>query len=76
MIRPKLDIVPYSQTLRAEAMETLGAAMKEDYEGVIVFGFKDGRVYRHWSLIENTVEKIGFLEEAKYALLQHTYCKD
>lgn len=71
MAKPKLlHIVPASEKLRQEAVEVLAAAMDADYESVIIFGFKDGGFYQHWSRSTSNVEKIGFIEEAKYTLLK------
>ena len=69
MAKPTIHIVPANETLKEKAIEALAAAMDENFEGVVVFGFKNGGFYQHWSHISNNVEKIGLLEEAKFTLL-------
>lgn len=53
----------------ATSKEVLRIALGENYESVIVFGFRGGSFFQHWSEVLNNSEKVGLLEEAKHLYL-------
>lgn len=52
--------------------EILNEAIETGFESVIVFGFKDGKVWITRSKLDNTLELLGALEGAKMHLWEST----
>lgn len=48
-----------------DAKEVLEDALRQNYESVIVFGFKDGQIFTRHSAIHNALEIIGALAVAR-----------
>jgi hypothetical protein len=53
-----------------DAADLLESCSKEDFETVLVLGFKDGTIYLRNSAYVNTLEIIGALETAKHMFLE------
>lgn len=51
--------------MREDAQDVLRLAEQEGFESLILFGFKDGKIYIKSSKSKSTLEILGALEAAK-----------
>ncbi len=69
MASDNLKVLP-SKSERQKVADTLRVVAEQDFDEVVVLGFKDGKSYLHHSKIENTTLVIGAIECLKYRLLE------
>lgn len=62
-------LVTEKDSFIADAKEVLENALKQDFEGVLVVGMKNGNVYRTSSKQQSMTEAIGMIELAKKQML-------
>ena len=62
-----LNLVPKDgpERCKADAKELLEWAITEEYQSVIIFGFKDEKIHSRSSKNNGTLELLGALEAAK-----------
>jgi len=65
----KLDIVPKDKQMADNAKKVLNDSLAEEYDTVIVFGFKDGNIQMKISATSSILTLVGALEDAKLNLL-------
>jgi len=65
----KLDIVPKDKQMADNAKKVLNDSLAEEYDTVIVFGFKDGNIQMKISATSSILTLVGALEAAKLNLL-------
>ncbi len=66
MAEPKLKLI--NSPMTRDARKVLEDAIAEDFETVIIFGFKDGMVTTTASRRKNSLEILGALEAAKCSI--------
>lgn len=66
-MKPELKLIPKDGPVFRvrDARGILEEAINEDYETVIVFGFKDGEIHTRHSASKDCLEIIGALDRAK-----------
>ena len=63
MNKTKLSLV--TDLIHRDAKEVLEDAIKEDFETIIIFGFRDGKVFTRKSRSKNALELLGALRAAE-----------
>lgn len=63
-----VDLVRIDRNYLEDARSLLGKAMEMEFESVILFGFKQGRIYVQSSAHPDILKLIGALEAAKLEL--------
>lgn len=53
---------------RQKVSETLQTVTEQEFDEVLILGWKDGKTYMHHSALQNTLEVIGALEVLKFRL--------
>ncbi len=53
---------------RAGVEKTLQTVKEQEFDQVLILGWKDGRTFMHHSYIENTLLTLGALENLKFRL--------
>lgn len=66
----ELKIVPKDQFRIQDAKNLIEHVREKEFETVIIFGMKDGKVYTYKSACEGVLATIGALECAKAELMQ------
>lgn len=63
-------LITDKEGLIASAKEILEDALKENFEGVLVLGIKDGNIYRTTSKQKSVIQVVGLIELLKTKLLE------
>ena len=68
MDQAKLKIVSDIETRRQDTKKILEDVLEDEYDTVVVFGIKDGKIYSHISSCPNRHTLMGMLLEAAIEL--------
>ncbi len=65
-----LKEVPYNRIYKNSAKEILEEALEEDFDTVVVVGFKGTYISTKYSANTSFIKTIGAMEQAKFVMLQ------
>lgn len=69
-MKPKLVESLPDKGMRAKVADTLKTVGEQDFDEVVVLGFKNGKSYLHHSMIADTPRVVGAIEWIKHRLLE------
>lgn len=70
MTTPKLVEQLPQRGERSKVSDTLKTVSEQDFDEVVIIGYKNGKSYLHHSKIADTPKLIGTIEMIKYRLLE------
>ena len=68
MSKPSLVTIIPTKRERARVDDTLKTVTEQEFDEVLILGWKDGRTYLHHSYLDNTLLTLGALEALKFRL--------